>query len=160
MFGKKKQALIDVTFYEGASSDTSTQPIAQAAVPVEQLPESFAVATRMQLENVDWDVLEAVPAHRRDFEKSGRLDVYLTRVELVDPEEIGFTKLDITEEIGRPTELSRDDWIKTDPINSHAGAEGARGLLSAIAYDAAVYGAAVKLSGIREDIGVEGDGVY
>lgn len=160
MFWKKKQGLVHVTFHEGARSDESTRPIAQAKVPVEQLPETFAVATRMQLENVEWDVLEAEPAHRRDFEASGRLDVYLTRVEQVDPKEIGFTQLDITETIGAPPGLGADDWIETTPINAQPGAEGMRGLPPLTAGEDEVHAAAVKLSAIREEVGVEGDGVY
>jgi hypothetical protein len=160
VFWKKKQKLIDVTFYEGARGDESTQPIAQVAQQVEQLPETFAVATQLQIGDDEWQVLEAVPAHRRDFEKSGRLDVYVARVESVDPGEVGFTQLDITEEFGVPPGASRDDWIETSPINTQAGAEGVRGLPPLTADNDEVYAAAVELSAIREEVGVEGDGVY
>ena len=159
-FWNRKKAIVDVTFHEGAPGGKDTRAFAQASVPVDQLPQTFELSTQMQLEGADWEVIDASPQTRAEFEKTGSLDLYMARVQSASPGEIRFTQLDITDDFGPPAGASRDTWIDTVAINTRTDAGGKSGLPPADATEDEVYEAAPRMSAIREEIGVEGDGVY
>jgi len=72
--------------------DAVTQtPIAEADLPIEQLPESFAVSTTLHLGDHDFHVEHAEPVTRAEFAASGRLRLVLRKIEHVDPKKILFS---------------------------------------------------------------------
>ena len=81
------------------------------------------------------------------------------KVEYLDPNEVNFTQVDITETFDDHLTLSNDDWIDTLPLNSFmSGAPG--NLPPADASDDEVYRIASGLSQIRETFNLPDDGVY
>ena len=60
-------------------------------LPVEQLPESFAEPTTLNLGGSDWSVVEAEPMTRDEYVKTGALLLVLHPIEMVDPNKILFS---------------------------------------------------------------------
>ncbi len=115
-FGKDHKA-IDVRFYEG----NSEKPFAQSNIPVEQLPDTFEIDTTMHLGDDDWRVLGAEPPQKTQFKKSGKLSLYLSKVEIknIDPNELLYSLPTISNDIAgvedarsleNITVLREDDW--------------------------------------------------
>ena len=82
------------------------------------------------------------------------------KVAMVNPNELRFSQLDITEQFGDQTRLTKEDWISTVPLNSKLADPVSRGLPAISATPDEVYATAAKLSGIREQVVSSGDGVY
>jgi hypothetical protein len=78
---------IRVELIEGATQ----QLLGAADLPVDQLPETFAVATTMHLRGDDWHVEHAEPMTRDEYLATGRLRIVLRKVERVDPKKILFS---------------------------------------------------------------------
>jgi len=82
------------------------------------------------------------------------------KVEYIDSAELNFTQVDFTERFDDHQNLSADDWIETIPMNQMF-MDGKRNNLPPIdATPDEVYGAAAKLSKIRESFANPADGVY
>ena len=81
------------------------------------------------------------------------------KVEYLDPQEVNFTQVDITETFDDHLALSRDDWIDTLPLNSFTSGPPGNLPLSD-ASDDEVYRIASELSRIRETFDLPDDGVY
>ncbi len=77
MFGIGRKKVVQVFFYEVPSQ----QPFGTSQMPVEQLPDTFAVDTRMTLGDSDWRVVEARPVTKPEFRRSGSLELHLSRIE-------------------------------------------------------------------------------
>ena len=72
--------------------DAVTRELLGAAdLPIDQLPESFAVSTTLHLGNTDWHVEEADPVDRAEFAARGTLRLVLRKIEHVDPKKILFS---------------------------------------------------------------------
>lgn len=82
------------------------------------------------------------------------------KVAKVDPKELRFSQLDITEQFGDRNRLTKEEWAVTVALNSKMPDPVARGLPSHTAAPDEVYAAAEKLSAIRERFVGLGDGVY
>ena len=81
------------------------------------------------------------------------------KVEYLDPNELNFSQVDITEAFDDHLTLSKEDWIDTVPLNSFtSGPPG--NLPRADASDDEVYRIASGLSQIRETFNLPDDGVY
>lgn len=82
-FGKKE---VEVKFYEGKGKT----PFAISNIPIEQLPDTFEIDTVMHLGNEDWIVVNAAPAEKAKFRKTGKLNLYLEKSEIIqmDPNEL------------------------------------------------------------------------
>lgn len=78
----------------------------------------------------------------------------------MDPGEISYSQLDITEAFGDNEQLDWDDWIPTIPLNTITKDWAASGLPATSASDEEVYAIAEELSEIRESILIPEDGVY
>jgi len=81
-------------------------------------------------------------------------------IRMMDPHEISYSQLDITESFGDNERLKPEDWIETVPINKMTPNAQASGLPPADASDDEVYAAGVRLSRIRESFPTPSDGVY
>src|SRR6185503_14381510 len=82
------------------------------------------------------------------------------KVTKVDPKEIRFSQLDITERFGDQKRLAKEEWIATIALNSKMPDPVARGLPSRSATPEEVYATAARLSAMRERFVGSGDGVY
>ncbi len=82
------------------------------------------------------------------------------KVTKVDPKEIRFSQLDITEQFGDQNRLTKEQWIATVALNSKMPDPVSRGLPSPSATPEEIYATAVKLSAMRERFVGLGDGVY
>jgi len=85
-FGKKHDK-IRVEFVESGKD----KPFAVSMVPIGQLPDTFEVATTLDVADRKWSVVEAIPKLRNDFERSGKLRVVLAPVHMVNPKDILFS---------------------------------------------------------------------
>lgn len=81
------------------------------------------------------------------------------KVKYVNPNEIGFTQVDITETFDDHLTLSKEDWIETVSLNSFASGPPGN-LPPADASEDEVYRIASDLSKIRETLNLPDDGVY
>lgn len=140
--------------------DASNHAFAESEMPPADLPDSFAVETTLHIGDDDWSVVKAEPQSKNDFTKSGALTLRLRKIERVDPQELSFSQLDITDRFDDNTNLGADEWIATTPLNTSIPNPEASGLPSPDASDDEVYGLASELSELRESIPIPGDGVY
>jgi hypothetical protein len=83
----KKHDKIKVEFVESGR----TEPFAVSMVPIQQLPETFEIATTLNIAEKQWSIVEATPKLRIDFEKSGKLRVVLSPIEIVNPKDLLFS---------------------------------------------------------------------
>ncbi len=113
----KEYKVVEVKFYE----DESKKPFAISNVPIDQLPDTFEIDTTMHLGEEDWSVLGAEPARKTKFMKSGKLKLYLSKVEIstIDPNEIlyslptvsnDFAGLENATSLKNVLVLQEDDW--------------------------------------------------
>lgn len=81
------------------------------------------------------------------------------KVQYLDPQQLNYTQVDITERFDDHLSLTRDEWIETIPLNTLV--EGNRGNLPTLdATTDEVYQIASELSQIRESFRRPDDGVY
>jgi hypothetical protein len=92
MFGftKKKDRKYDKIRVEFVETGNET-PFAVSMVPIGQLPDTFEIATNLDISGKQWTVANAAPKHKSDFEKSGKLRVVLSPVQMVNPKDILFS---------------------------------------------------------------------
>ncbi|MBK9576536.1 MAG: hypothetical protein IPO40_05640 [Fibrobacteres bacterium] len=63
----------------------------ESRMPAERLPETFSVETELDMSSGKFLVVKAEPAHKAEFQERGILDLYLQRVETMDPSQILFS---------------------------------------------------------------------
>ncbi len=124
------------------------------------LPESFEIDTTLHLGESNWSVVHAEPLTREACKKSRKLTLRLRKLEMMAPEAISFSQLDITERFGDDQSLSIDDWIATTPLNATISDPAPAGLPPPDADSEEVYRIASELSALRESIPIPNDGVY
>lgn len=78
----------------------------------------------------------------------------------VDPNELRYSQLDITEYFGDQSRFTKEEWIATVALNSKMRDPVARGLPPHSATSTEIYTAAAQLSVIRSRFAGLGDGVY
>jgi hypothetical protein len=83
----KKHDKIRVEFVETGKD----KPFAVSMVPIGQLPETFEVATKLDIADKQWSVVDAAPKHRSEFERTGKLRVVLSPLQMVNPKDILFS---------------------------------------------------------------------
>lgn len=69
----------------------TNQVFGESELALEQLPETFELATTMHIGDVDWSVERAEPPTRTEFAASGQLRLVLRKVEHIDPKSILFS---------------------------------------------------------------------
>lgn len=85
-FSKKKNT-ISVEFYERGASI----PFAKSKVPIEQLPDSFEIQTQLEIKEKPYNVIEASPALKTEFAKTGKLKIILQEVQIMKTNELLFS---------------------------------------------------------------------
>ena len=78
----------------------------------------------------------------------------------VDPNELRFSQLDITETFGDDQRYTADQWVPTVPLNASIENPEDRGLPARDASADVIFEVAVKLSALREQFSLPGEGVY
>ncbi len=127
MFGFAKGfKVITVEFYEVESST----PFAASDMPIDQLPDTFEINTTMNLGENDWRVVDAKPIEKTEFRKSGKLKLYLAKVEtaMVDPNTLLYSlptindslaSLEDAESLENVAVVREDDWRQFEFIAKH-----------------------------------------
>lgn len=102
-----------------------------------QLPQSFAPATRLDLDGDKWDVVLAEPSTAAEYTASGSLELIVRRIRFVDPLEIKYTLPTFYDPLP-PTDpaagahrddlvIHEDDWRQVELVSAdvlvEAGAE-------------------------------------
>ncbi len=82
------------------------------------------------------------------------------KTQMVSPQDLSYSQLDITENFGDNLSLKPDDWIETSPLNMSMDNPESVGLPPKDADTQTVYEVAVRMSEIREQIPIPSDGVY
>ena len=147
---------ITVTFID----DTNGSVIGRSKISPDDLPESFGIETSLQLAGDNWSVTSALPITKTEFSKTKKLAVRLRKIVMVNPNELSFSQLDITEHFDDNIRYGSDQWIKTTPLNATIGDPVSRGLPSLNATNDEVYIIASKMSILRESFPIKDDGVY
>jgi hypothetical protein len=151
MFGPFKKT-VSVNFVD----DSTGQTIARSEMPLEQLPDTFALQTDLDIAGQSYIVMRAEPQTKDRFAKTKCLTVTLRKVERVDPKKILFSMpsicnsaLPVTEPSGGAESVyvfHEDDWRQCEFISvRYAGEISAE--LAAIRH---VHSAARSGSGWRE----------
>ena len=140
--------------------DATNEVFAESEIPPANLPDSFAEETTLHIGDDDWSVVQAEPKSKKEFTKSRALTLRLQKIDLVDPQALSFSQLDITERFDDNSSLGAEEWISTTPLNTSVPNPEASGLPSPQANDDEVYQVASKLSELRESIPIPDDGVY
>jgi hypothetical protein len=151
-FSKK----VSVTLVDDASGAT----FATSDMPVDDLPDSFETATTLHLGDADWSVVCAEPKLKTEFGKTRKLTIRLRKIQMMDPKELHYSQLDITERFDDHLTLDVDDWITTTPLNTSLPDPESSGLPSVDADNDEVYRIAVAMSELRESVPLPDDGVY
>lgn len=99
---------------------SSNRVFATSEMPLDKLPETFEVQTNMFINDEEWSVEEAIPAHSKDFIQSKKLTLKLRKIEYVDPKNILFSLPTISNELPQRSNESiykdfehvtiEDDW--------------------------------------------------
>lgn len=126
-FGKKKDT-IRVEFIENGNE----KPFAVSDVPIEQLPDSFELETTFDIGEDQWSVVQAIPDNKDDFVKTGKLKVFLHKIEFINPQNILFSLPTLNDslfgsEAVDSTEnlllMHEDDWRQIEFISPRYEAE-------------------------------------
>ena len=83
----KTKDTVTVEFFENGQ----TVPFAVSEVPPQQLPDTFEINTELNLKQQDWCVVQALPALKKDFIKTGNLKVVLSKILTIAPKELLFS---------------------------------------------------------------------
>jgi hypothetical protein len=140
--------------------DATGAVLATTDMPPDDLPESFENETMLEIGGAKWSVIHAEPQTRVEYSKSGSLVLRLRKIELMDPEAISFSQLDITERFDDHLTLGPDEWISTTPLNVRVPNPESSGLPSLDADSDEVYRIASEMSDLRESVPIPDDGVY
>lgn len=126
MFNKNKnQSLIEVSFFECEAQT----PFAVSEMPSDQLPDTFEINTMLHIGEDDWQIIESAPSSKKEFIETGKLSLFLKRVEItsVDPNKILYSLPTINDELPLVEEVStvqasivfpEDDWRQREFISS------------------------------------------
>lgn len=85
---------IKVQFIDNSNGQT----IGVSHMKTDQLPETFSVSTKMHIEDIDWNVEEAIPENSTDFVKTKSLVLKMRKIEKINPNDIWYTTPTISNE--------------------------------------------------------------
>ena len=103
--------------------------IAVSDMKPDQLPESFAINTTLDMKNSKWSVQSADPVEKSEFVQTGKLRVVLSPITTMPPGEILFSLATISDDIGGVTgdalpsgkilALHEDDWRQAEFVSQN-----------------------------------------
>ncbi|WP_395372895.1 hypothetical protein [Marinicella sp. W31] len=85
----KNHTTIEVRFFD----KNSKKKFATSNMPIDQLPDTFAINTNIHIGNEKWIILNAEPINKSDFRKSEKLKLHMQKAKItqVDPNELLFS---------------------------------------------------------------------
>lgn len=96
-------------------------------LPLEKLPDTFAVDTTLDIADKKWSVIRAEPVTKPEFAKSSRLRVFLLPITTVPPGELLYSLPTISNDIGvgegsappddRVFQIHEDDWRQIEFVS-------------------------------------------
>ena len=96
----------------------------------DQLPETFEIATTLNLKGEEWIIEDAIPANASDFIQSKQLILKMGRVQYMNPQDILFTIPTISSELpvtnesaiftGLALTILEDDWRQNEFLHTAA----------------------------------------
>lgn len=126
MLWKKSPVKISVEFVEYETGVL----VGRTDAPLNTLPASFEAATTLNLNEADWSVERAEPMTAEEFQRSGKLKLWLRRIHIgrIDPKEILLSLPTICEwlaeiapgstKLGKSVlELHEDDWRQVEFVS-------------------------------------------
>jgi hypothetical protein len=133
--GKSKNT-VTVEFIVNGTSN----PFAISEVPIEQLPDTFELETNLEIGQQQWSVTQAVPNKKEEFTKTGKLKVFLNKVQTIDPKELLFSLPTINDSIfeietttsGSLFSIHEDDWRQMEFISKKYDLEVAQEMKSVV----------------------------
>lgn len=125
--GKQSQELIEVTLVDASTGQT----LATSGLSVEQLPETFDLATTMHIGADDWQVEKADPIDLVGYVATGRLTLVLRKVETIDPNELLYSLPTLEDALppmrepdSRPAyAIHEDDWRQREFVSRQFAGE-------------------------------------
>ncbi|AHG22918.1 hypothetical protein Z042_19295 [Chania multitudinisentens RB-25] len=116
-WGKKKPKTVEITLIERGKDEA----FGVSQVLVDQLPDTFEINTTLHLGDVDWQVVEAMPATKAEFRETGKVTVVLVKQEIfdIDPTKLLFSLPTISNDLAMVEAVSslenvlvlrEDDW--------------------------------------------------
>lgn len=103
--------------------DETDEVFASTQMPVDRLPESFAIDTVLHLGEAQWSVVHAEPAERSTWVSTGELALRLRRMTQVNPQDILFSVPTLCDALppltdgalqGDELTLHEDDWRQVE----------------------------------------------
>jgi hypothetical protein len=76
----------------------SGQTIGVSEMKADQLPETFSVPTTMHIQDIDWNVEEAIPENSVDFVKSKSLVLKMRKIDTINTKDVWFSLPTISNE--------------------------------------------------------------
>lgn len=135
-FSRKPKNTITVEFIENGAA----KPFAVSDMSLDQLPDSFESETTFEIKDEQWIVVQAAPNNKEEFSKTGKLNIVLDKIEMVDPRELLFSLPTINDQIAETEQVSidnlftihEDDWRQAEFISKKYHSEIKKELESVI----------------------------
>lgn len=106
------------------------QTIGVSEMTADQLPKTFSVPTTMHIQDIDWNIEEAIPENSIDFVRTKSLVLKMRKTEKVNPNDIWFTTPTISNEFPQTVATTRqtefdihileDDYRQNEFLNLKA----------------------------------------
>ena len=122
-FSKQKNT-ITVEFIESGNEI----PFAVSDVPIDQLPDSFEIETKLDIGEQQWMVAQAIPTNKTEFVKSGKVQVFLNKIEMINPKNLLFSLPTINDSLFQSEnvnstenifQIHEDDWRQVEFISTN-----------------------------------------
>ena len=156
-FGKTKNE-ISVEFVDQGTNET----FARSVMPIDQLPETFEINTTLDIGEDKWSVVSAEPARKAEFAKTGKLKVYLAKIQYMNPADLLYSLPTISNELAglkdTPTLenvliLREDDWRQIEFLSDILSADAIKEIAAIRSiYENERKGAGFKSLHVRKSI--------
>jgi hypothetical protein len=106
--------------------DATGKPFGAYDSPVDDLPESFEIATTLQISGQDWSLVSAEPTTRAAYSRTGKLTLRLRRLQNIDPRTVLFSLPTLYDRLpglesgrvaGDECVLHEDDWRQLELVS-------------------------------------------
>jgi len=120
----RKKSTILVEFIDAASG----RPVSSSRTKIDALPDAFDTEREVVIDGKSWEFLEAVPVSKTEFAKTGRVEIRLRDLGLIDPNKVLFslptldTALPKIDDDECPREdrliIHEDDWRQIEFVST------------------------------------------
>jgi hypothetical protein len=133
---RKSKKTVSVEFIENGTNN----PFAVSEVPIEQLPDTFELETNLEIGQQLWSVAQAIPNKKEEFSGTGKLKVFLNKIETIDPKELLFSLPTINDSLFETEpatsenlfSVREDDWRQMEFISKKYESEIAKEIKSVV----------------------------